>query len=389
MNAASLAMRFNRTLLIDSNDHVHKLFRPYHPIDLNNNISKFDYGNWSSWTKYNTKMYNNDAYELDLWMCIDCDSRYSSRCGMDSGDSNMDSIRLRGNRVYLCRWNRNPGLQSHSDLIKYFSPNNSSEELDLIEISGCILRTVLWPTETLWKYVEEALLTHELDLKRRGVITHLIKWNYLITTHFRCGDLSYKHGQLYESACIHSEVIQQINHPNGSIEKIYNLPPHSESAYMGYGTPLDLARCVKEVITNHSTTNETSFTHHLQPRTHELHPILHIASDNIGAASQINETLHISDTFLSPAGCHVDLDSTHECGRLTATYFLIMSLSNIIITQTSKSVDDNFVFPVSAFSRYAGIYGLRKDVFRDGMHCNIIQPTKKLGNVQHGNWFCV
>ena len=43
--------------------------------------------------------------------------------------------------------------------------------------------------------------------------------------------------------------------------------------------------------------------------------------------------------------------------------------------------------PISAFSRYASIYALHKDVMRYGLGCNSINKTALSWQTQ-GNWLC-
>jgi hypothetical protein len=106
ITATAIALRLNRTLLVQSANGFDNLFRPYHEnIDpLKNkddneygfNEYKYTYSNWTSWSKYNDSLANNDLTEYDLWDCINMN--HDSRCGLDDGDVSQPIIKLRGNR---------------------------------------------------------------------------------------------------------------------------------------------------------------------------------------------------------------------------------------------------------------------------------------------------
>jgi hypothetical protein len=85
---------------------------------------------------------------------------------------------------------------------------------------------------------------------------------------------------------------------------------------MVYGTPVDLGRCVKRVISN-----VTSAGHLLSSDSDKLvkpqRILLFIASDNHGSAMQMNDTVAWADSIVSPHGCHVEMDTSIECSELT------------------------------------------------------------------------
>eukprot|EP01035_Chromulina_nebulosa_P021992 gene21992-28467_t len=62
-----------------------------------------------------------------------------------------------------------------------------------------------------------------------------------------------------------------------------------------------------------------------------------------------------------------------------------LAIRNVIITQTEPTAGS---FPMSGYSRYAGIYGLKGNVFRDANNCNVIQSRYQLSYTHQGNWFC-
>ncbi len=69
LSAVAMSIRFNRTLLIRSENEMHRLFRPYHPTDIHDPNPKYTWGNWTSWSNYDAKYTNNDDTEYDLWDC--------------------------------------------------------------------------------------------------------------------------------------------------------------------------------------------------------------------------------------------------------------------------------------------------------------------------------
>jgi hypothetical protein len=103
VTSAAIALRYNRTLLIESGNGFDQLFRPYHPrvrdyVNPGNNRTRVvfknadgterigpNYGNWTSWTKYDYGLANNDNTEYDLWNCINIQGAWTSTCGMDKG----------------------------------------------------------------------------------------------------------------------------------------------------------------------------------------------------------------------------------------------------------------------------------------------------------------
>lgn len=199
-----------------------------------------------------------------------------------------------------------------------------------------------------------------------------------------------------------------------------------------YGTPLDIARCAGLVLANFTTEemmkweavidsdNDRRKVRRLRENVHpyswydnyqqivsghrksrhldaslsetilrdilttlEFRTVVHLASDNIGGAQQMNETLNWPNTLLSPSGCHLEMDPTFECLKLTMTYWMVMVLSDIIITPGNDRI------PNSGFSRYAAVYGLKGNSLRDPKQCTNILSRRDLSNIQHGNWNCL
>ena len=74
INAASLALRFNRTLLIRSMNGFDKLFKPKYEVDPNDVVYRdpndytYHERNWTVWTKYNPIWQDNDREELGIYI---------------------------------------------------------------------------------------------------------------------------------------------------------------------------------------------------------------------------------------------------------------------------------------------------------------------------------
>ena len=113
--------------------------------------------------------------------------------------------------------------------------------------------------------------------------------------------------------------------------------------------------------------------------------VMYATSDNLAASQQIMSSTEYNMTFMSPQGCHIEWDDSFECYALTTKYWFILALSDTIITQTVGEYN----MPTSAFSRFAGIYGLAPDPFRSARYCSEPPtPTFVLAQLPQGNWFC-
>lgn len=151
INAVSIALRYNRQILISSDNDLHKFLRPYHPTDIHKSQGDYlyTYKNWTSWTDYDYRLANNDATEYDLYDCIN--TAASSHCSMDTvKDVPQPIIKLRSNRAYLCRYDLLEDVIAHKQWRKLGIPEGS----DLYEVGGCMLRLALWPTQRLWGEVD-------------------------------------------------------------------------------------------------------------------------------------------------------------------------------------------------------------------------------------------
>lgn len=232
---------------------------------------------------------------------------------------------------------------------------------------------------------------------------------YQIGLHLRCGDRhSYFKFKLHTDgydryACI-------VERPN--VELRESSTEHEKSMYLNAGNPLTIGECAKSMYGEYSNQVakdnrkktrqykeslkkaasaevglDGSFTDSLVAPT-ERSPLkssmVYITSDNIIAAQQMNATVGHPHTYISPQGCHIEYDPSVECHMFTVTYWFMLSLSDILVTQTFGE----FNAPTSSFSRYAGMYGLKRDPFRSGRYCHERFNSAIISHMEQSNWFC-
>jgi hypothetical protein len=220
---------------------------------------------------------------------------------------------------------------------------------------------------------------------------HSLHNQFIITAHFRCGDESFIHkseGHHHESGgpCWYDKS-DPIHH--GLTDYINRL-----------GNTMDMAKCVKNVIYNYTSQQLLSppdFNQLLRRRKRVLYehnlsdaskvasknlPLVIVASDSISAGEQISLESQWNYTFVSHSACHVELDKSDDCFHNTVRLWFLMSLSDIIVTQTNNGL------PTSGFSRFAAVYGLMGNSLRNAAACDVIIPRYKMAWEQIGNWFC-
>lgn len=394
ITAAAMALRFNRTLLIQSSNKFDSLFRPYrnpqnHAIDFylpeNNPTNKFTYTNWTSWTSINPSL-----RVKDLWYCVATNRRkVDNDCGCDRGDPPEPVVRLTSNRAYLCKWVHYASFQpvptEYQNVLESFNRMGVSKDQDFYEVAGCLLRLVMWPTEKMWSHMHDlferelkpilkASLRHtrylQNDSSQIATAESIVEKResfYMIAAHFRCGDHSYNVG---------SEAINSCRYNSSSADLF------SRSMYMRSGNPVQVAECVNQVVANYSAS--------LIAMESLLPPLLIIASDNDESAQQIKEITEsvIPHTYVSSSGCHVDYNKTYECLLTTVESFLLISFSDVIILQTEAG---NPGVPFSAYSRSAAMYGLQPGItgsMKDARDCELTKSRADISNQGTGNWHC-
>jgi hypothetical protein len=259
-------------------------------------------------------------------------------------------------RAYLCKWSRHPELQAYKELQKLGLYKNENE--DLFKVGGCMLRLALWPTDLLWKQVEV-----EIHSSASALIAHSSDIQYRVGAHFRCGDHQYIHpGKESDDGCIHDS--------DGT-------NPHSESSYMQFGTPVDIGKCAKKIYENFTSSRISKESDKLKDSIS-----LYVASDSTASASQMATFANYPMYSISPHGCHIQLDASPQCTLLTTAYWLILALSDVIVVQTENGNC------ISAFSRYASIYGLKNNPIRSSKGCDTFKSSKESSRQPQGNWFC-
>jgi hypothetical protein len=417
ITATAIALRFNRTLLIKSGNGFGEYFRPFNRPTQSEMLHEMDgarnhysYLNYSQWTAYNASLSNSDETELDLWNCINMNGKQNDYCGLDWTESVKQSIiKLRSNRCYLCKWmvQGRPASQQIRNIL------GIDESSNLYEVGGCLLRLAMWPTDFLFSKLgellkmelnplvgsyDEALMLqstqesrvpevnainiHHLHSHRHHHFTmHQHHLPILIGVHFRCGDWGYIKGRSYDTTCKHD--------PTKNASDYKQL---GESDYMRFGTPVDIGRCAREIISNISqsfsdfqltspSVASTNIPRRLLELANSLNVVLHVASDNPGSAAQMKEYADFNRSFTSPFGCHVDRDATRECTETTITYWMLLAMSDFIVTQVENGR------PISGFSRFAGIYGLKGDSFVTAIGCEL-SSFQQMGWQASGNWVC-
>ncbi len=358
----------------------------------------------SSWALYNAAFADNDVTEKDLFFCINSNANYDkfiSMCGMDEGDVPQPIIKLRGNRAYLCHWMTHPNTKQYKEL----ETLGIREDTDLFEAAGCLLRLAMWPTDKLFDLLEERsrdvykATRTDTDVNAnsagaKGAFNNGSSDSYQIAAHFRCGDVAF--GRIdSERVC-----------------KFY--PGDTEDGAMAKGTPPEFGQCIQQIIreryTLHSLYIENkklsdelvsmtsrlklpvpvTVDHAREAEVLSLPVRVLISSDSQASAFQIKSTIdwtlpvaNESSLGILPKGCHIQFDKSVDCFKDTTAQWLLLSFSNVIITQSEINKT-----PSSAYSRYAAIYGLTKNVIKDGRSCMSTVPQHKLGRLKQGNWWC-
>lgn len=152
VSAMAIALRMNRTLLIRYSNGLDRLFRPYHPEDLYNDVALYSWENYTLHTSYKASYADNDNTEYDMWDCINNTGRKIPHCSLsDTADVAQVVILYRSNRSYLCHYDAQKNCIGHQQMKEILGV---TEEHDLYEVGGCLLRLALWPTPYLWEQID-------------------------------------------------------------------------------------------------------------------------------------------------------------------------------------------------------------------------------------------
>eukprot|EP00981_Chlorochromonas_danica_P007469 scaffold1754_cov180-Ochromonas_danica.AAC.25 len=417
------ALRTNRTLLIEGDVALQKAFQPY--FKSSSHLSKVTWEDWK-WAGWQDSFVN----EMVNVHCIN--PRPGHRhCALEDSHQkkweNSKVIRYYGNRVYLCRWlfSQDVVLQSElRELWRILSPtekkskrhdnttkinssstanstNSSSgvggdgsgsegawqkQDVNLYEIAGCALRSLLHPTDLLWNTSME-LIKPALLKEDRKQIQEAFPPLRLVSTHFRCGDSSFTSNQINPQCVFNTSTTWQ----GTSFSDDHSMD-----------SPVDLAQCAKQFLPS----NNSLPSHRMV--------LLYVASDSPWSSQQVVEKADYNLIVQPSERCHVDLlrDASilHICATQTFSQWFLLGLSDFLITQgllkqiaANNAYEDqpNHIFlvnqltgydkdvqaPISAFSRFASIYSLKTKGLRYGLQCHEID-VKKLAMRTHGNWVC-
>eukprot|EP00981_Chlorochromonas_danica_P011167 scaffold3779_cov254-Ochromonas_danica.AAC.27 len=413
------ALRTNRTLLIEGDIALQKAFQPY--FKSSSHLSKVTWEDWK-WAGWQDSFAN----EMVKLHCVNPSSD-QRHCALEDSHQkkweNSKVIRYFGNRVYLCRWlfSQDVVLQSelrelwrilspteneskhHDNTINTNSTNttistNSSRgggsegawqknDVNLYEIAGCALRSLLHPTDVLWNTSME-LIKPALLKEDRKQVQEAVPPLRLVSTHFRCGDSSFSSNQI-NPQCVFSTSAKWLGTSFVNYDRTMD-------------SPVDLAHCAKQFLPS----NNSLPSHKMA--------LLYVTSDSPLSSQQVVEKADYGLTVQPSQRCHVDLhrdaSTLHVCATQTFSQWFLLGLSDFLITQGRlKQIDSkngyedqpNHIFlvnqltgydeyvraPISAFSRYASIYSLKTKGLRYGLGCHEID-VKKVAMRTHGNWVC-
>lgn len=364
VTAVAYAIRSNRNFLIQGDESFEKTFQPYH-TDSSRELS---WGNWehSGWSRE----FASNMTQLR------CHNPKSSRvyCALDHPQSQnqFKVIKYTGNRSYLCRWLVKEDLQLRRELESSLGITIHS---NLYEVAGCLLRLALHPTSLLWEEVHKQLLSMN---ERMG------EWKgtqmTTVGVHFRCGDNSFASPNSLNSPnspspCVH--------HPNTT----WNGTVFVDE--LSLDSPLQMAACARRLLTTAKHSQQLC--------------VALVASDNPLSAKQIEDTMAWEHTLHPPHACHIDLQKSLQCSLSTLAQWFLLAQSDFLVTQSMTTPIGESTFldtsqfaylrqpldhfpPISAFSRFAGIYGLLGDNLLNGQ-C-LAASTTAASHYSHGNWVC-
>jgi hypothetical protein len=388
VTAIAWAMRTRRNFLLQGDMGLQTYFKPRvtHP-----ELKPEDFS-WSNWSWSGWKDEHRSAPAVDMH-CVNPHQRNTPVCALDWQFYEKDKIiKYRSNRTYLCRWMANlPDLDRiQAELLATLGINR---ETNLYEVAGCLLRLVLHPTNELWLAFEHLSATARLHEVVSGTANHVNDSGQKLTNieisnkpnktfhslqvgvHFRCGDLTgFDHIEESKKKCIAS--------PNGTYNHLAFMDDFSPDS------PLDIAKCASRIMGNREAT-------------------LYVASDNIISSKQITTFQSWPHVVQPTSACHIDFHGVNNpsCGLHTLVQWFFLSQSDAIVTQSLQRKSYSTTYdrphvkarlqagypeshaPVSAFSRFAIIYGLAFANMSYGIDCNPVNTTT-LGHYTHGNWVC-
>eukprot|EP01040_Poterioochromonas_malhamensis_P007182 gene7182-7753_t len=421
LSAFLWSVRSNRTFLIEST-HQKEIFNyfqpfPYHSFHSKYNLENFSLSlntdtlrdredededrkhlKWSDWGKYfhfSESEYSSSDKSY-LW-CINPKQR-QLECGLDDANalSKYSVVRIRLNRCYFCRWMTDPSLPAYHELRQSF---NLTSDDNLFQLAGCILRNILWPTNTLWNEIYKNIINYQKNqlksIKFSSPSSVLQRPNSLIGIHFRCGDHNYYESQkvvLHFDLVHHTSCTVKANEKWNGTKAVYEFSSAS---------PIDMANCAQTHYQQLLTQDDSK-----QQSTQSNKPWFFITSDSMESSYQIHETLNhsINQTIIASNGCHFDYNPSSDCIVQTIVSWFLLSMNNRTIVQSYYSEENKVYLPSSSFARYAMIYSLQPNSFDVGDSCynsrrssdrkekfESISPYSYANTslLPQGNWVCM
>ena len=237
---------------------------------------------------------------------------------------------------------------------------------DLFQISGCLLRLALWPTDHLWtmlaQFYKDMKPNHRAEQvtavgSNHRMLSH--DFPYQVAINIRCGDHSFGDKRV---TCTHDPLGQ-----NNRLEQTYWREE-------------DISECAKMVIANH-----------LSIAPNKRKTLFYITSDNMAVSRGVNESVNYPNTMIAPQACTVlnlgGCKSNYGTGLVILTFFSL-SMSDILIAQNYDNNECTQLGIVSSFPRYSIIYGLKSDPLRSTKHCERVVPQYNVSMHTNGNWEC-
>jgi len=356
VHATALAVRFNRTLLIDScqRNGLYNFFKPYGLPHSVNSLPAFPHG-----------MRNNTL------RCLGNDKPDRvTICSMVKGDVPEQVLEFWGHREYICRWEHEAVQVMRENLGVQASD-------DLNQVAGCLNRLAMWPTRHLWTLTQQLYSenTKKLPAAAQGTTNTANSHSLLkarapgekqvdsnsaevmqIGVHVRCGQNSdYK------------DQPQCLSGPNISKET------------KSRGGPLEMAKLTAAVLEQ----TRQLVTHH---------PLVLLSADDTAVANQMADYLRaqgIHNIWIPDKGCQIDFDSSYACLQVTVLGWFALSLSDRLVVQR---VAAGLNYPPSGFSRSAASYGFTLPRPRAAFHVYGQPGNTSVSSidsrVQQMNWFC-
>jgi len=396
VTAAAFAARTGRRLLIAGDAAFRASFVPYHPSTVlrkggaaSTSAARFHWHDWL-WAGWRDAHSSNMSY---VHGCVNPKGR-NFGCALDSGEqlASFKVVKHRGNRCYLCRWAIKESLGLRAELQRMLGVVGGT---DLYEVAGCLLRLVMWPAESTWARLDDWVAAQEpalplrLAAMSRGQGQGQTREARLVSVHFRCGDSSFgaKGDAAVNPQCV-ADATGQRKWEGTSFGDDHSLE-----------SPLECAACARQAVAEAGASGSPV--------------LLYVASDYAPSARQINATAGPALSLAPLAACHVDHTTAagaHACAVNTYVEWLLLGLSDVLVVQSLlKKEGPQYAFyseysdatkrqeaalealepggPVSAFSRYATMYGLRQAGLRYGRQCSAANRTA-LSWQTRSNWMC-